>query len=381
MHVAGAEVLVAETIRRLGQRIAPVVLCLDGVGPLGEQMRAEGVPVIGLGRRPGLDVAVARRMAAELRVRQVQVVHAHQYTPFFYGAIARLLPGMRFRLILTEHGRHYPDVVSAKRRLVNRWMLARLADDVNAVCEFSARALQRLDGFSAQHVHVIENGIDVPNYTVADDKPDRRARLGFDAARRLVLCVARFHPVKDHRMLLNAFAKVAGAFLDVDLVLAGDGELRCTLEEQARAMGLNERVRFLGVRRDVPELLAAADAFVLTSVSEGASLTVMEALASGVPAVVTNVGGNPEIVRDGQEGLLVPRGDHEATARALGALLADRALAQRMGRAGRARAEQQYQLDDTVRRHYETYVKAVAEPADRFTPPMPASNEGRPSTT
>src|SRR3954452_2385212 len=104
MQVAGAEVLVAETIRRLAGRIEPTILCLDGVGPLGARLAAEGVPVVSLGRRPGRDWRVVRRMAGEIRDRGVEVVHAHQYTPFFYASLAKVASGRSPRLILTEHG-------------------------------------------------------------------------------------------------------------------------------------------------------------------------------------------------------------------------------------------------------------------------------------
>ena len=122
-----------------------------------------------------------------------------------------------------------------------------------------------------------------------------------------IAMVARFHPVKDHAMLLHAFGQAA-ARADVDLLLVGDGKLRGPLESLVASLGLTGRVRFLGVRPDVPDLLRAVDVFALTLVSEAASLTLLEAMASRLPVVVTAVGGNPEIVREGVEGLLVPRG-------------------------------------------------------------------------
>src|SRR5262249_21457441 len=145
MQVAGAEVLVAETIRRLTGRIEPTVLCLDAVGPLGERLRSEGVPVVALERRPGRDWRLAWRMARELRTRDIGVVQPPQYTPFFYAALGRVLSGWSAKLILTEHGRHYPDVVSPIRRTVNRLALDHLANAVNACCGFSARALAQID--------------------------------------------------------------------------------------------------------------------------------------------------------------------------------------------------------------------------------------------
>jgi glycosyltransferase involved in cell wall biosynthesis len=355
MQVAGAEMLVTETIRRLGDRIDPTVFCLDAVGALGEQLQAEGTPVICLGRRPGRDWRLAWRFARELRQRRIEVVHAHQYTPFFYAAAAKLLNGGRPRLILTEHGRNYPDLVSPLRRACNRLVLDRLADAVNACCRFSAAALNHNDGFAGGRIEVIENGIDLPRYGPPADRAALRRRLGLAPERRYLACVARFHPVKDHATLLDAFARVAPARPDADLLLVGDGSLRGALERQAQELGITDRVRFLGVRADVPDLLGAADVFTLLSVSEAASLTLLEAMASCLPVVVTAVGGNPEIVRDGREGLLVPRCDAAAAAEAFLRLLNDPAGAARLGAAGRARVEERYHLSRTIASYERLY--------------------------
>lgn len=355
MQVAGAEVLVAETIRRLAGRIEPTVLCLDGVGPLGDRLLSEGVPVVPLGRRPGRDWRLVWRLARELRDRRIDVVHAHQYTPFFYAALARVVSRRDARVILTEHGRHFPDLVSPLRRAVNRFALDHLADAVNACCGFSARALARVDGFSARRIEVLENGIELERYGPAADRAALRRSLGLDPARRYVATVARFHPVKDHATLLRGFQHVATTRPDVDLLLVGDGPLRGDLEEQTHALDIAERVRFLGVRSDIPALLNAADLFALTSVSEAASLTILEAMASRLPVVVTAVGGNPEMVRDGVDGLLVPRGDARAAGAAMLRLLDDLPTAAAMGAAGRARVEQRYQLGQTVENYWRLY--------------------------
>jgi glycosyltransferase involved in cell wall biosynthesis len=361
MHVAGAEVLVAEIVRRLVGRIDPTVFCLDAIGALGELLRSEGVEVTCLGRRPGRDWRVAWHMARHIRRRKVDVLHAHQYTPFFYAAFARVLAGGGPRLILTEHGRHYPDVVRPLRRAINRLALDKMADAVNACCNFSARALCRVDGFAGRRIAVIENGIDPDRYGRPPDGSALRTRLGLDPARRYVVCVARFHPVKDHATLLHAFAAVAAARSDVDLLLAGDGQLRPDLERLAAAAGIGPRVRFLGVRSDVPQLLKACDVFALASVSEAASLTLMEAMAAGLPVVVTDVGGNPEVVRDGHEGRLVPRGDAGAMAAALLGVLDDPVGAASMGDAGCRRVEEHYRLAVTVERYYQLYCGIVGK--------------------
>jgi N-acetyl-alpha-D-glucosaminyl L-malate synthase BshA len=318
-------------------------------------MREDGVEVLSLNRRPGLDTGTIRRFATALRTRRLDVLHAHQYTPFFYAATALRLTNSRTRMIFTEHGRHWPDVVSPKRRLVNRLLLGRMADRITAVCAFSARALARNDGFPASRIEVIENGIDADRYHRPKDRSLLRTRLGLAADRRYIATIARFHPVKDHHTLLRAFARVAGEVDDVDLLLVGDGPLRQALEALVTSLGLDQRVRFLGVRKDVPDVLAAVDLFALSSVSEAASITVLEAMATGTPVVVTDVGGNPEMVRNGVDGLLTPRGDAPAFADAVLRLLADPNLAASMASEGAERVRKTYRLDRTVDRYYEMY--------------------------
>ena len=172
--------------------------------------------------------------------------------------------------------------------------------------------------------------------------------------------IARFHPVKDHATLVEAFATVAAARPDVDLLLVGDGPLRSNLEAQIQRLSLGDRVKLMGIRRDVPAVLAATSVFCLPSVSEAASLTLMEALAAAVPVVVTDVGGNPEIVREGIEGLLVPRSSPGPLAAALLAILDDPQFARRAGAAGASRARELYNIERTAGRYGELYERLAA---------------------
>jgi glycosyltransferase involved in cell wall biosynthesis len=348
-------VLVRETIRRLGPRIVPTVFCLDRVGQIGEELVADGIDIECFDRKPGRDYGVSRRLAAAASARRIDVLHAHQYTPFFYSALAKPLCRPRPKLILTEHGRHYPDTVSPHRRAFNRLVLDRLADAVNACCRFSGRALSAVDGFRGNRIEVIENGIQIDGYGPAADKAALKRSLALDPGRRYIVHVARHHPVKDQPTLIRGFATAAADLPDVDLVLVGDGPLRQDLEDLARSLGVAGRVKFVGIRSNVPDWLAAADAFALTSVSEAASLTLLEAMATGLPVVVTAVGGNPEIVRDGVDGLYVPRGDAAALSAAFRRLFTDPALAARLGTAGRTRARDCYRLEGTIDAYYALY--------------------------
>jgi glycosyltransferase involved in cell wall biosynthesis len=360
MQVAGAEVLIRETIRRLKGRITPTIFCLDAVGRIGEEMIAEGVDLVCFGRKPGRDWGVSRRMARAIRERKIDIVHAHQYTPFFYSALAKPLCGFRPKVILTEHGRHYPDRVSPLRRAVNRLVLDRLADSVTACCHFSAEGLTKTDGFAGARIEIIENGIEVANYTPPADKPLAKEDAGLEPDRRYLIHVARHHPVKDQPTLIRGFALAAPDLPGVDLLMVGDGPLRADLENLAVELRVPDRVKFLGIRTDIPELMRAADAFALTSLSEAASLTLLEAMASGLPAIVTAVGGNPEIVRHEREGLLFPRGNATECANAIRRLFRDTELATRLGTAGRDRAIERYQLSRTVEEYYNLYCRLAA---------------------
>lgn len=368
MQVAGAEILVAETIRGLSDRIDATVFCLDAVGSLGDQLKDEGVKVISFARRPGLDIRVATRMARQIRRRRIEVLHAHQYTPFFYAALARVLSGNGCRLIFTEHGRHFPDVVSARRRWINQRFLSHLADQVNAVSMFSAQSLRDNDGFCGSSIEVIENGIDLDRYEQATDRDEIRRNLGLSNVRRYVVNIARLHPVKDQATLLRAFHEVANLRQNVDLLVVGDGPLRSDLERLRAALGLCERVRFLGMRENVPEILRAADVFALTSKSEAASITLLEAMAARLPIVATAVGGTPEILRDNVEGMLVPRGNPREVARSLLILLDDPTTAAALGRAAAARVRQRFRLEQTIQRHYAAYVRLAGRKADLVQP-------------
>lgn len=362
MQVAGAEVLVAEIIRRLRDEITPTILCLDGVGELGEQLQDEGVEVLNLERRPGIDRSAPGRIRDITDRRGLQVLHAHQYTPFFYSALACRLAKRPLRLVFTEHGRHYPDVVGWKRRLANRFWLARKADATTACCEFAADAVRRKDGFSQNSVLVVPNGIDIDRFRLPESVEERkamRASIGLDDNLKYVVTPARFHPVKDHATLVQAFARVVAARDDARLLLLGDGEERPAVERLVTELGIASRVHFLGVRNDVEKFLAAADVFALSSLSEAASVTILEAMACQRPVVATRVGGTPELVRDGVDGLLTPRQDSEGLAQSLLRLLSDDALAEKMGRSGRERVLERFRLDQAVDAYLGIYRQLV----------------------
>lgn len=344
LNVGGAEVLACRIARRLCGAFHFVFACLDELGPLGEELRAEGFAVHLLGRRPGLDVVCPVRLARLLRTERVDVVHAHQYTPFFY-ALASRLAGRQRPVLFTEHGRHQPDYPRPKRMLANRLLLSR-RDRVVGVGAAVRRALIDNEGLPARRVGVLYNGIDVDAFAAAGatsgSRLDARQELGVGPDDFVLLQVARLDYLKDHATAVRTLARVCEREPNARLVLVGDGPERSGIEAQVRNLNLGDKVRFLGTRQDVGRLLHGADVFLLTSVSEGIPLTVIEAMAAGLPVVATDVGGMSEVVVDGATGFLAPAKDDAALAERILRLAGDPALRGQMGTAGRARAKQHF---------------------------------------
>lgn len=337
MAVAGAEMLVHDFIARGPVHVRQSVVTLDSVGALGEALRVRGIAVECLERKPGFDLGLPLRLARAIREMGADVVHAHQYTPYFYSALAVRLLSSPPALVFTEHGRHYPDERRPKRVAFNQVALT-WTTRVTAVCAYIKRLLVANEGIPPDRIEVIYNGVDPSRFDGARENRALRQELGLADDDLVIVCVARFHPVKDHPTLLRAFAHARAAMPRARLLLVGGGEGEAQIKTLARQLGIERSVIFAGVRADVPEILAASDIFAMTSLSEGTSVTLIEAMLSRRPVVVTDVGGNPEIVEAGRTGLLAPRGDVEAVGRALTTLLEDPARRTAFGQAGRARA-------------------------------------------
>jgi len=362
MQVAGAEVLVTQIIDRLKERFDFQVICLDGLGQLGQQLLDRGTSVVVLGRKPGIDWQTVSRLRNHLRKESVDLLHAHQYTPFFYAALARITGAWRTKILMTEHGRFYPDVVSWKRRLANRHVLTRACDHATACCRFSAQSLEVNDGFS--NVETLYNGVDIQQMAprgTDQEVADRRQHLGLRQDRLYVACIARFHPIKDHATLVKGWPEVVKRVPHARLLLVGDGAQQNEIKRLAEDLGVSESIEFWGIRHDVAEILRAVDLFVLPSLSEAASLTLLEAMSCQCPPVVTHVGGNPEHVSDGVEGRLVPRGDFVRMAEALVDLLGNSPLRRAMGLASRQRVINDFDLNQAIRRYAELYSTQTAK--------------------
>ncbi|MGH7201893.1 MAG: glycosyltransferase [Planctomycetaceae bacterium] len=338
LTVGGAEVLASRLARRLQDRFRFVFFCLDELGELGAALQADGFTVHLLGRTPGIHMRCMRRLARLIRGEGVQIVHAHQYTPFFYSLAARVF-GCRAPVLFTEHGRWHPDCPRRKRIVFNRLFLRR-CDRVVGVGEAVRRALIDNEGIAAERVEVIYNGIGLDEFQRADagSRGVVRREIGMADEDFMIIQVARLDHLKDHQTAIRALERVVAVSGTARLVLVGDGPERGRITAEIEQRGLQGAVRLLGLRQDVPRLLAAADLCLLTSISEGIPLTLIEAMAAELPVVATDVGGVREVVEASETALLAASGDDAEIAAAVLRLQADETRRRRMGARGRRRA-------------------------------------------
>jgi glycosyltransferase involved in cell wall biosynthesis len=356
LNPGGTERLVVELARRLQDRIPTMVCCLDEAGSWAAELTGIGVEVHALDRAAGFRPGLGQSIAGLVRRHDATVIHAHHYSPFVYSCLARFWRPAA-QIVFTEHGRLSDAPPSARRRLANR-LLARVPSRVFAVSEDLKQHLAG-EGFASDAIEVIYNGIDigpVPDRTLREDV---RRQLGVQDGTFVVGTIARLDPVKDLGTLLEAAASV-GARRPTVVAIAGDGPERGSLEARAKALGIHPQVRFLGYREDARRWLAGCDAYVNCSVSEGVSLTILEAMAAALPIVATRVGGTPEVV-DASSGRLVPSRDPAALASTLLELAGHPELREDLGRSARRRLEARFTVDRMVREYGEIYASVSAD--------------------
>jgi glycosyltransferase involved in cell wall biosynthesis len=353
---AGAERLVVHLVEYIDrERFAPV--CISLTDPVGSHLEARvqqlGVPLYFLGKGDKMSFEVLRKLDALFRQYRPAVVHTHLLAlNYAYPLMIRYRTPAR---VYTVHSLAEKDVglrtAPIVRALAFRYRVGRVVPV--AIAEEVRNSIQKLYGYP--NPPLIPNGIPTDEY--APD-PNKRAQWrqahGIETHATILTHVGRFAPPKNHALLIEAFARVR-TNAPLYLLLVGGGELENTVREQVAQLGLESRVRFLGIRADVADILRASDAFVLSSRWEGNPMSVMEAMAAGLPVVSTAVGGVPELVRDGETGLLVPSEDTGALAQAIQALVDDPARRQAMGVAARQHAVASFDIRHTVRGYEQLY--------------------------
>jgi glycosyltransferase involved in cell wall biosynthesis len=353
LGTGGAERMVAHIATRLDpQRFEVAVVSI--AKPFGtdvEQLLADaGVKVWYLGKGPGFDYRIYAKLHRVLREYRPDIVHTHVHV------LRYTLPSMLyFKPGLMLHTVH--NVAEKEVEPRGRW-LQRFAFNHGivpvAVAEEVAASLQRL--YKIPPCPVVGNCIPTDLYAFPKTpRADWRAKEGFRETDVLFGCVARFAPQKNHALLLQAFAQGPASDPKAHLVLSGAGGLLEPAKALARDLGLSDRVHFLGVRTDIPDVLAAMDVFVLSSDWEGNPLSVIEAMAAGLPTVSTAAGGVPELIESGKEGFVVPLGDLDGLAKSMTFLLNHKPVRETMGAAAARRARDKFDVSVMIRAYEHLY--------------------------
>ena len=336
-------------------RYCPFIVCLGPGGPLVAQARAAGVEVFVVGKRRGFTPGTIAALARRFRAMHARVIHCHNAAPLIYGALAGRLS--HARVVYTAHGMK----TSAGSHPVRLDRLG-MVDAFVTVSDDARRIAIGKGGADHARVRTILNGVDTRAYQRAEPEARRRVRasFGFHANTFVFTLVARLTPAKDHANLFRAFAALSSVNPSARLVVVGDGELRDVLTGVIRELRMEDRIVLAGERDDVAELVGAFDCFVLSSYTEGLAMTLLEAMAAELPVVATRVGGNAEVVVDGETGLLVPARDSERLRDAMQWMVTHPSEARSMGMRGRDRAASTFSIEAMVNAYEDTYSRVLA---------------------
>jgi len=358
LEIGGLEKMVVSLINGLDrQRYDLSLCCFDGLGALTRLLPKE-VKIFLVKRRQGLDYRYPFRLARLLRKEDIQILHLHNSTALFYGTIAAKIAGIP-RIIYTEHARDtFPNI---KVRIVER-ILSHFLDRVIVVASYLKDNLIKYQGFSPSKILVIPNGIDERGFENLPPREEIKKGLGLLPGQRVVGIIARLDPIKNHLCLLRAMQMIFKLFPDVMLIIAGDGPMKEELYSMMEDHGLKERVLFLGFRDDVAQLLEAMDIFVLCSKSEGLPITLIEAMASGKAIVASRVGGIPEVIKDGVNGILISPDNPTELAEALVGLINDPTKRVRLGTKAKETFYDRFTLQSMLRSYEEVYTDTLDRP-------------------
>jgi len=341
----------------LAQRAAGydvVVCCLFEVGQLAQELIDGGVPVSCAFKGTGFDLRAVTRLNRMIKQANASVVHTHNAMSNYYGALA-VLPRPGLRLINSRHGM---GAISGDRRKERLYRISLLRTSAVAVVCAAARDHFASNGLVPWHkLRVIRNGIRLDNFDSCDPIRRKKARMDLEIAddAYVIGTVGRLNWAKDQAMLIDSFAQMHPRQPGDKLVIVGGGELREHLEARIRSLALQESVLLLGDRNDVADILPAFDVFAATSVTEGHSIALLEAAATGIPVVASNVGGNAEIVQHRETGLLVEERSALHFARVLGELGQTPETRRQMGQRAHAWARTNAGLMQSVKAYERLY--------------------------
>lgn len=358
LDVGGLENGLVNLINHMpAERYRHAIVCLTGFSRFRERLSRPDVAVYALGKRDGQDWRLYARLWQILRRLRPDIVHTRNLAAL-EGQLPAALAGVRHR-IHGEHGWEAGDLDGSRRRYqLLRRAFRPLVSRYIPMSRHLERYLHETIGVAPERICQIYNGVDTQRFHPPAGGREPLPAAGFERPDVVVVgSVGRMQAVKDPLTLVRAFLELLRAVPEapVRLALLGDGPLRAAAERLLAEAGAADLAWLPGSRDDVPALLRGLDLFVLPSLNEGVSNTILEAMATGLPVVATRVGGNPELVADGATGRLVPAADPQALVMALRGYVEDPASRRAHGAAGRRRAERQFSLEAMVNDYLAAY--------------------------
>lgn len=350
----GAEMIVKRLATGLDPKRFRSVVCLFKSGWLAESCEQAGLPTYVVNINGAFDIRWATDFANLLKKEGVALIHAHEFTANVYGTLIGKLAGIP--VLATVHGKNYYGD-QLKRRMAYRFV-ARTGRMI-AVSNDLKRFMYEKVGIPDCRVTVIYNGVE--KWSPPDDHRivSVRSELALSGWEHVIGSVGSLYPVKGHIHLIRAMPAIVRAYPKTVALLVGRGELEGDLKAEACRLGVEKNVRFLGFRDDIPLLLGLMDVFALPSLSEGLSMALLEAMGAGLPVVASRVGGNSELIEDGQAGFLVPAEDSAALADRVLTLFRRRDMAQAYGQYGRRLVEQRFSSKGMLNAYQDCYSEAL----------------------
>jgi glycosyltransferase involved in cell wall biosynthesis len=327
------------------------IFCIESpIGPFGKMLMDKGVHIHSEARQQGFDFKLVKSIRKYINYHKVDILHCHQYTPWVYGTIAAMFT--KTKIVFTEHGRFYPDSSTWKRKLANP-ILNLFTSNTVAISEATKQALVEFENIPRHSIGVIYNGI--AELKVDDDKV-KQLKKTLNLDEKIVLgTIARFDPIKNHKMMLRAFVNISIQHTNAVLIIVGDGDERRNLENLVDELNIKDKVIFIGYNPNPQHYLAMMDIYLLSSFSEGTSMTLLEAMSLGKPCVVTDAGGNAEIIKHKENGLVTGNDNLEQFTDCCNELIADTLKQKIYGEAGRKIFEENFSLNNMLNRYRALY--------------------------
>lgn len=355
MNIGGTEQVIRNLVEGLDKdKYLSSILCIDGhIGPWGQELQSAGIQHFCLTRHPGFDKQLIKDIRQLINKENIDIVHCHQYTPYTYGWFGSLFTGKP--LIFTEHGRFYPDISSFKRKLINP-ILQTLTSAITSISQATKDALINYENLSESKIEVIYNGI---ADTTVEPSEQLKKELAIATDDIVLGTISRLDTIKNHPMMLNAFAAIVEKNSHIKLLIVGDGPIKNELYELVEQLNISKQVIFTGFKPNPQAYLSIMDIFLLPSLSEGTSMTLLEAMSFSKPSIATAVGGTPEILIHEETGLLVDNKDEDGLISAINRLINEPNLQIQYGKNARTRYEKHFTLESMTSHYEELYTRIL----------------------